>query len=67
MILHKKILLVDKANDKHKPNIFTKKILRANAGRCLESFDLVRALHSPVLLVHYSAKETANFVHHHWG
>ena len=34
--------LVDKANIKHKPSIFTKKILWVNAGRCLESLALVR-------------------------
>ena len=34
--------LVDKANIKHKPSIFTKTILWANAGRCLESLALVR-------------------------
>ena len=34
----------NKANIKHKPSIFTKKILWVNAGRCLESLalDLVR-------------------------
>ena len=26
----------DKPNIKHKPSIFTKKILKINAGRCLE-------------------------------
>ena len=34
--------LVDKPNIKHKPIIFTKKILWGNAGRCLESLALVR-------------------------
>ena len=34
--------IVDEANIKHKPSIFTKKILRVNAGRCLESLALVR-------------------------
>ena len=35
-------VLVDKANIKHKASIFTKKILKINAGRCLESLALVR-------------------------
>ena len=34
--------LVDKGNIKHKPSIFTKKILWVNAGRCLESLALIR-------------------------
>ena len=34
--------LVDKANIKHKPIKFTKKILWVNTGRCLESLALVR-------------------------
>ena len=34
--------LVNKANIKHKPSIFTKKILWINAGRNLESLALVR-------------------------
>ncbi len=33
--------LVDKANIKHKSGVFTKKILRINAGMCLESLALV--------------------------
>ena len=34
--------LVDKANIKHRPSIFTKKILWVNARKCLESLALVR-------------------------
>ena len=34
--------LVDKPNNKHEPSIFTKKMPRINAGRCLESLALVR-------------------------
>ena len=34
--------LVDKPNIKHKPSIFTDKMLWINAGRCLESLALVR-------------------------
>ena len=33
--------LVDKANIKHNPSIFTKQILWVNAGKCLESLALV--------------------------
>ena len=33
--------LVDKANIKHKPSIFTKKNTIINAGRCIESLALV--------------------------
>ena len=34
--------LVKKANNKHKPSIFTKNMLWVNAGRCLDSLALVR-------------------------